>query len=406
MLRPCKHCGQEFLVSGKRKKFCSEQCRNAFYIQYQIEYGKQHRTPPKIYTCVICKKEFSWNKGGRPYTCGKNCSQRLNHLNIKKYQQTEKYKDHLRRFKIEHPNYHKEWRQKNSEHLKKQRKKYNETHREEINRRNRERCLRKRKPKACRICGNIFFGKGKSCTLECRKKYYHNYIKSRYIKKEGKLAPCLICSKPFHKKGNKKTCSEECRKKHSRKVNNERLKKTAREYYMKCLLHYTRGQLKCACCGNTNLEFLTLDHIKPCLKGKRRGRGKLHRMLVKTNFPDGFQVLCLACNWLKRRRKEKLCYAHHPELYSTIPKINSFKLKSLNHYGPICKCCGENNIYILSIDHVHGNGKTDKKAPYLYKYIIKNNFPNDYQILCMNCNWLKNNEDKPFCKVHHPELYP
>lgn len=61
-------------------------------------------------------------------------------------------------------------------------------------------------------------------------------------------------------------------------------------------------------------------------------------------------------------------------------------------YGGFCRCCGENNSQFLTIDHVNGDGKADRKqhgGSYgLYQYLIKSGFPRDgYRLLCMNCNW-------------------
>ena len=55
---------------------------------------------------------------------------------------------------------------------------------------------------------------------------------------------------------------------------------------------------KCQCCGESNYEFLAIDHIK--------GGGKKHlaslpnpriaTWLRKNNYPKGFRVLCHNCN--------------------------------------------------------------------------------------------------------------
>lgn len=57
----------------------------------------------------------------------------------------------------------------------------------------------------------------------------------------------------------------------------------------------------CCCCGETHLEFLTLDHIAGDGAVHRRktrdnsGRGVYHD-LKKHNYPPGFRVLCFNCN--------------------------------------------------------------------------------------------------------------
>lgn len=63
------------------------------------------------------------------------------------------------------------------------------------------------------------------------------------------------------------------------------------------------------------------------------------------------------------------------------------------HYGTECKCCGETNELFLSIDHINNDGATDRRVGLsglrFYRYLINNNFPDTFQILCMNCNWGK-----------------
>lgn len=74
------------------------------------------------------------------------------------------------------------------------------------------------------------------------------------------------------------------------------------------------------------------------------------------------------------------------------------KLKAIvyDHYGHRCACCGETEPLFLSIDHVNNdgyalrkyNGHPQQNARFL-KWLIDNNFPDDFQILCMNCNFGK-----------------
>lgn len=66
----------------------------------------------------------------------------------------------------------------------------------------------------------------------------------------------------------------------------------------------------------------------------------------------------------------------------------------LNFYGdgkPHCKCCGENNVKFLAIDHINGRGKDQRRMAtgLFYNWIIKNNFPDFLQLLCHNCNMAK-----------------
>ena len=87
------------------------------------------------------------------------------------------------------------------------------------------------------------------------------------------------------------------------------------------------------------------------------------------------------------------------------------RLKILQYYSkqlsksniPCCRCCGENShIEFLAIDHIAGKKEMDSehelvKLGYssaldgkkLVNWIIKNNFPDVFQILCHNCNVAK-----------------
>lgn len=94
------------------------------------------------------------------------------------------------------------------------------------------------------------------------------------------------------------------------------------------------------------------------------------------------------------------------------------KVEVLTHYSnpPKCACCGENHIEFLTIDHINGDGAEQRKrlsgdsqkfSGFLfYEWLIINNFPKGYQVLCMNCNMAKGQNKAQFCSVHHPELYP
>jgi hypothetical protein len=80
-----------------------------------------------------------------------------------------------------------------------------------------------------------------------------------------------------------------------------------------------------------------------------------------------------------------------------------------SHYSPnlTCQCCGEPHIEFLTLDHIHGDGYKEREEHNrdFILWVKQQGYPDGYQVLCMNCNFLKDNLDKRFCKVHHPELY-
>ena len=69
------------------------------------------------------------------------------------------------------------------------------------------------------------------------------------------------------------------------------------------LMAYSRGTMQCACCGESEEDFLTLDHINGGgSKQKRELRGgstRLMQILKKEKYPTGYQVLCMNCNLSK-----------------------------------------------------------------------------------------------------------
>jgi hypothetical protein len=74
------------------------------------------------------------------------------------------------------------------------------------------------------------------------------------------------------------------------------------------------------------------------------------------------------------------------------------RMAALTHYGgepPICACCGETITAFLTIDHINGGGNKQRKtfgnhpSRAFYVWLKKNNYPNGFQVLCMNCNWAK-----------------
>lgn len=72
-------------------------------------------------------------------------------------------------------------------------------------------------------------------------------------------------------------------------------------------------------------------------------------------------------------------------------KINYRRNKciTLEHYGGKCKCCGEEFLSFLTIDHIKGGGRKhikENKITDIYKWLITNNFPKGFQVLCYNCN--------------------
>jgi Zn ribbon nucleic-acid-binding protein len=115
--------------------------------------------------------------------------------------------------------------------------------------------------------------------------------------------------------------------------------------------------------------------------------------------------LCYSIICKKRYINNKLSILCRTKKHSRV-----VKQKVLKHYGKgvvACVKCGYNDTRALSIDHINGNGIEHLKSIGMfsntrsgggyqfYLWLIRNNFPEGYQTLCMNCQWVKretNNE--------------
>ncbi len=78
------------------------------------------------------------------------------------------------------------------------------------------------------------------------------------------------------------------------------------------LSYYSNGIPNCGCCGESEYEFLTIDHIngKKSMNHDNSMAGyKLLIWIKKHNFPKGFRILCWNCNGVlgKRNNVNKIC---------------------------------------------------------------------------------------------------
>ena len=104
-------------------------------------------------------------------------------------------------------------------------------------------------------------------------------------------------------------------------------------------------------------------------------------------------------------------YKNNPEKWSNYQKMYRKSRKQIvfDHYGWECKCCGETIPQFLTIDHINNDGYKDKRinkttsGDVVYRNIIKNNFPDTFQVLCFNCNCGKN-VNKGICPHKSKEL--
>lgn len=112
---------------------------------------------------------------------------------------------------------------------------------------------------------------------------------------------CLVCGtndKKYHSKG----LCDNCRVKKWVSENKEKVKAIRRKSFLKTrtmvLAHYGK---KCTCCGESEPNFLSIDHIN--------NDGNVHRKNTKSHafyswitnndYPKDLQILCYNCNMAK-----------------------------------------------------------------------------------------------------------
>ena len=175
---------------------------------------------------------------------------------------------------------------------------------------------------------------------------------------------------------------------------------------------YSNGSMKCNECGKNNIEFLSIDHIDNNGADHRRdigiGGGRLAQYIIKNNFPEEYQVLCNNCNYLKeynRVHDKELSQLKHAIIVRK-QRLN-IRLQTLYWYSNglmECECCKENDVRLLTIDHIDGGGKQHfikDKIKNLYEHLYYNQYPEGYQVLCWNCN--KSYGQYGYCP-HHPVM--
>ena len=148
--------------------------------------------------------------------------------------------------------------------------------------------------RSTRLCSNCL---DKSIAKRTRNKDVVN--EQTYHKRKAREAAglCVMCAgKHGDPVPGKKSC-QHCIDTH--KAKNYALTK-------RLLVFEKYGGCHCACpgCFVTDHEFLTIDHIHNdgAAHRKQFKIDNIYNWLIKNNYPPGFQVLCMNCNFVKGKR--------------------------------------------------------------------------------------------------------
>ncbi len=83
----------------------------------------------------------------------------------------------------------------------------------------------------------------------------------------------------------------------------------SQERRMMVICHYGGNPPKCLCCGESNIGFLTIDHLENDGHLEKTKGSSFAASLIRKRFPPGYQVLCFNCN-CGRERNGGIC-PHH-----------------------------------------------------------------------------------------------
>lgn len=109
------------------------------------------------------------------------------------------------------------------------------------------------------------------------------------------------------------------------------------------------------------------------------------------------QGTCLTCGKNQAKEGKRNCQPCLDRLYRNgIKRKDRNRQLVLDHYGRKCSCpnCPTTHEEFLTVDHIDGNGAAHRKeigrGAHVYSWLVKNNFPEGFRILCFNCNCVRN----------------
>jgi hypothetical protein len=153
---------------------------------------------------------------------------------------------------------------------------------------------------------------GKRWCPQCEEFLPFGYFYSNKHRVDGLSSWCRVCNqkrmREWHQRDYAINADAIKAKKRARaaeeyKINPEKFRQRARDErrtYKEAVFDYY-GRV-CACCGESNEIFLTVDHVNGDGASHRRALGNrmtLYRWLCKNRMPEGFQTLCRNCNFAK-----------------------------------------------------------------------------------------------------------
>jgi len=212
------------------------------------------------------------------------------------------------------------------------------------------------------------------------------FSKNKY-RKDGLQTGCKICMYKYGRDWLARNYE------HVRQMSNTGQNSRRQKRRLEILSYYSNGELKCSMCGYDNPASLEINHLDgDGRKHHKKINGDIVRYIRENNNPDEFNVLCGNCNWKEflLRNYDNTTITYSKE-YGFRKKISAFQIYS--DYRIKCAVCGEDDIDVLTIDHIDGGGNKHKKklkqegieGRVFYEWLEKNLYPFGYRVLCRNC---------------------
>jgi len=218
----------------------------------------------------------------------------------------------------------------------------------------------------------------------CRKHLDQFATKAKRLrKKKINLGKCPSCGKD--KNSNKYYC-DICKDKFK-----ERRKIYGPKQYMKRIKNCL-----CTSCSDKLSDQEICNNLKRCQRCRQK-QAQNQKLLRENKIKNNLCVICGANSANSKKYCQK-CSIKRSKWYKQSPTRKKDKIKRMerqkivvHHYGNQCSCCGEEQILFLQLDHIDGDGNKHRKrinkyGSTFFKWIIDNNFPNNFKLLCANCN--------------------
>jgi 5-methylcytosine-specific restriction endonuclease McrA len=149
----------------------------------------------------------------------------------------------------------------------------------------------------------------------------------------------------------------------------------------------------CLGCGESELEFMTIDHVHD--DGAVERSTKHHRQIFADIVAgrvslDRYRPLCRNCN------DSRFITSQHATSNPQKDRDRETKFELFTLMGGFCSCppCGIRNHLKLSVDHINNDGASRRASEgtgaRFYGKILRGELSlTDFQLLCFNCNYSK-----------------